>query len=156
MGDDTVRINCINDKCGTFVMDERLNARYKRTGETFYCPAGHAQHYTGESTESKLKKKNKELKRKIERLEERVEKYRDHLSDQWDAIREKDGLIKSLEDRLLETTDQSGAVEVSEDRWMWACSCGSSSHARFDTKREAWQAYDGHRERMHEEAAAEA
>jgi hypothetical protein len=47
-------VDCCN--CGMrFAMTTNLNQRLRnKPGSTFYCPAGHSQHYTGKSAEQKL------------------------------------------------------------------------------------------------------
>lgn len=43
----------------------------KRNDHTFYCPRGHAQHYTGESEEAKLKRQLEDRDRQLEWARER-------------------------------------------------------------------------------------
>ncbi len=46
---------CCN--CGTiFAMTEDLNKRLRNNHETFFCPSGHRQSYTGESAAEKWKR----------------------------------------------------------------------------------------------------
>jgi DNA-binding XRE family transcriptional regulator len=54
-------------RCGmTWAMPTDFQNRRRKDRENFYCPAGHPQHYTGETSEQKLQR---ELDRKQQMLE---------------------------------------------------------------------------------------
>lgn len=51
---------CCN--CGIpFQMTQDLFERLKKCHNTFYCPVGHGQHYTGETDEERLKRRVAQL-----------------------------------------------------------------------------------------------
>jgi len=71
--------------CKTFACAERgcqstihlhhdVEARLRRTHETFYCPAGHSNYFPGKTTEekqiAKLEQRNESLGRTLERFRE--------------------------------------------------------------------------------------
>jgi hypothetical protein len=58
--------------------DEKLKYRNSPNRKTFYCPNGHAQHYLGETEETKLKR---ELQQERERAE-REERLRRRAQDE--------------------------------------------------------------------------
>lgn len=61
-----------------FAMDSDLNARRRQTGGTFYCPNGHAQHYT-ETEVQKLKKQNESLRKNLAWTDEALTRaYNEH------------------------------------------------------------------------------
>lgn len=67
---------------------------YKRLlankGESFYCPNGHGQHYTGKTEVEKLKEK-------LEALQKEKEQQHEDLQNKWlDALGEKQKLEKQL------------------------------------------------------------
>lgn len=64
----TVGINLITETCCScgvlFAMSEELyNRKQSQRGETFYCPNGHGQHYTGESDKARAERLAKALER---------------------------------------------------------------------------------------------
>lgn len=59
-------------------------------GESFYCPNGHGQHYTGK-TEAEI------LKAKLEQVQKENEEREQELQNKWlDALGEKNKLEKQL------------------------------------------------------------
>lgn len=57
-------------KCGVmFAMPEEWQVKFRQNHEHFYCPAGHSQHYTGETEEEKLRQKVARLQTNIEHKE---------------------------------------------------------------------------------------
>ncbi len=50
-----VEIECCNCHV-VFAITEEWQAALRKCHNWFYCPAGHVQHYTGESDEEKLKR----------------------------------------------------------------------------------------------------
>lgn len=138
MSDPTVRINCVKDGCGTFPMDRALYNRYKRTGETWHCPAGHAQHFT-ESTEQKLRDRIDGLERKVKRLKR-------HADNSHQAWRKEKTRRKHLEQIVFERV--TGILQFGEDDYRWSCSCGGHGIKGFDTPEDARGAWQGHRDRQ--------
>ena len=52
--EELVHIACATEKCGhTICMKPEVQARYRRTHETYRCPAGHANYYPAETDEEK-------------------------------------------------------------------------------------------------------
>jgi hypothetical protein len=72
-----VEVTCYKDGCGysPFPMSAAYNARCRRTGESFICPAGHSQFYNGGLTADQ--KRIKELERRVEGLKEYNEQLRE-------------------------------------------------------------------------------
>lgn len=68
--------NCLTH----FAMDQELYRRAKETGRTFYCPNGHAQHYT-ETEVQKLKKQNQNLKARVGWAEDDATRARTEASE---------------------------------------------------------------------------
>lgn len=59
-------IHCCHDGCGVpFGMPQNWMDHYRKTHKWFYCPAGHHQHFPGESTEEKLARELEETQRKL-------------------------------------------------------------------------------------------
>ncbi len=62
--------------CGSiFQISTSLDKELLRTHKAFYCPAGHSQHYTGESDEAKARReKNRAdvLEAKLEEAQARI------------------------------------------------------------------------------------
>jgi ssDNA-binding Zn-finger/Zn-ribbon topoisomerase 1 len=62
---------CCN--CGvTFAMAKKFKEQRLRDRQTFYCPAGHGQHYTGETDADKLRRaeqRNRALKDQLDAAE---------------------------------------------------------------------------------------
>lgn len=145
MTNEIVRINCLKDDCGTFPMDRALYNRYKRTGDTWSCPNGHRQYFT-ESTEQPLREK-------ISRLQTRIDSILNSLDRERDEKHKHKNAKLALRDELITVKRQDnpdGVLELYDDHYVWVCECGSNGVKPFGEEREAWDAYDGHRERMHE------
>lgn len=142
MSNDIIRISCVNESCGTFPMDRALRDRLKRTGGTFTCPAGHQQHFT-ESREQELQNKIDELERKVERLENREESLWETLDERHKQLQQQRERRRIAEKELLD--DANGVVEIGEE-WMWACRCGGRGNKRFESKEEAKEGLQRHRE----------
>lgn len=152
MGDENiVRVSCATDGCGTFPMDKALHHRLKRSGDTFTCPAGHRQHFSGPTdTEQKLRERINELEDRVARLQEKLESRRDAMKSWHTRYREEQNKRGDVQKRLLDGED--GVVEVREETYMWACECGNKGRADFDTRTDARNAYQQHRENVHDEA----
>lgn len=145
MSDDTVRLSCVSENCGTFPMDRALRDKLKRTGETFTCPAGHQQHFT-ESTEQQLREK-------IERLEDRLETFEEWEDQLRESKREYRELSNLFRRELLSRVE--GVVELGDDDgYLWGCKCGSCARKMFDERNDAEDAYNTHR-RQHCERPTE-
>lgn len=154
MGDDNiVRVSCATDGCGTFPMDKALHNRLKKSGDTFTCPAGHQQHFSGEEDlVQKLKNRISELEGEVERYKERYEHFRESMHNWHDKYREAEDARMEVQKRILDGRD--GVVEVREEAYMWACECGNTGRAEFDTRTDARSGYQQHRENAHDEAEA--
>jgi hypothetical protein len=61
-------IDCYKCHC-VFAIPREMNDRLLKTHDTFYCPAGHAQHYLGLTPEQKLQRELDEKQRQLEREE---------------------------------------------------------------------------------------
>lgn len=138
--DGYVRVACANENCGTFLLDEALYRKLKRTGDTFHCPEGHGQHFKSETKE--LRERIEELENKLERAQKKAKRehgkavdYRKKLSDERDRVRR-------LKDKVLDDAD--GVVEAVEDEWAWGCACGSRGRKPFATEEAAREAYQRH------------
>ena len=72
----TVEIQCCVAGCGhsPFPMAESFYERARRTHEFWHCPAGHAQHFTGESEEERLSREVKTLRRQLATVRELYER----------------------------------------------------------------------------------
>jgi len=145
MSDETVRVTCVADNCGTFPMDAALVDRLKRTGDPFTCPAGHQQHFT-ESPEKQLRERVQQLEREVDRLEDRVGHYRENAHDAWDDLREERTRRKHAESLLLSYA--TGVVEVAPDEYKWACECDARGQKAFDSVENARDAFEAHQDRM--------
>lgn len=81
----TTKLTLVIEECYTcgivFGMPDSLKTRLLRTHETFYCPAGHGQHYTGPSDVEKLKKQLEAAEQQIGTLTARAR----HEQDQREA-----------------------------------------------------------------------
>ncbi len=53
----------------TFAMPTSWRDHYLKTRDSFYCPAGHSQHYTAETEEERLKRQVAQLQTRVERQE---------------------------------------------------------------------------------------
>lgn len=52
---------CCREECHvTFWITCDMQTRFKKTHESFYCPNGHAMHYTGENDEQKIRNLERE------------------------------------------------------------------------------------------------
>lgn len=61
-------------KCGVvFWVPARLNAARRKDGGTFYCPNGHAQHYT-ETDADRFRRERDRLQQKISEMQDRADK----------------------------------------------------------------------------------
>lgn len=59
-------ITCCNKNClQPFAMTTAMKAARLKDKATFYCPNGHPQHFTGETTEERLRKSVETLQTKI-------------------------------------------------------------------------------------------
>ena len=66
---------CCN--CGmAFAMSNDFHQRRKKDHKTFYCPAGHAQHYVGKTEEQKLKDELAKKQRQLEAETSRAATFR--------------------------------------------------------------------------------
>lgn len=66
---------CCN--CGIpFAMESDFQRRRRNDHETFWCPAGHAQHYTGKSEEQRLHEQLEATRRRLENAQLNVDRAR--------------------------------------------------------------------------------
>lgn len=87
----TVSITCYQKGCGysPFPMEKGFYERARRTHESWHCPAGHAQHFAGESDEDRLERENKHLRRERDRWQANYERaWRDARICPWPTCRE--------------------------------------------------------------------
>lgn len=69
-------IACCKEKCGhRFWLPDAVEKHLRRTGETFYCPAGHSQHFPDDAHPER--KKIRQLEDRINRLRKSRDKIRD-------------------------------------------------------------------------------
>lgn len=143
MNNEIKRVNCIADGCGTFAMDKALYDRYQKTGETFHCPAGHAQYFS-ESTESKLNNRIEELERKVRSRDRRIQ----NLLDSIDRYRSDLNTEKQRGKQLREALADNGVTGVipGDEEWTWVCGCGGHGYKWFDEREDAEEALMAHRE----------
>lgn len=148
MSENTVRINCVRDDCGTFVMDRQLRDRYKRTGESFHCPAGHSMHFT-ETTEQKLRARIEELEDQLERTETRAERTRERQSELWQERNQLRGAVSDLLQFAAEdivTERGSGVVKLAANAHTWVCECGGRGRSLKRHEGDAERLYEQHQE----------
>lgn len=88
-------------KCGVlFAMPETWQTEFRKTHESFTCPAGHSQFYPGETVEEKLRKQVAQLQTSIERKEAYEETLR---AEKWElklkcaAVR---GVVTRIKNRV--------------------------------------------------------
>lgn len=77
---ETILVQCCVAGCGhsPFPMAADFERRARRTHEWWYCPAGHSQHWSGQTREE----------RRIAELEGRVEVLRAENSEYWERVKE--------------------------------------------------------------------
>lgn len=141
---DVRRIACANRNCGTFPLDEQLYQKLQRTGETFHCPDGHPQHFSGSNTK-KLKQRVEELESKLERAKKRADRMNDRAHSAWDQYQEQKQRRKFAESRLLDYA--KGVVEVGPEQFRWSCECDSRGQKTFADVDNAKSAFKEHRRR---------
>jgi len=82
-------ISCCNCKV-VFAMPETWLTHYRKTHDYFHCPAGHRQHFTGETEEERLRKQVARLQTDQEHAAARIEdlrKQRDTAKHQRDGMK---------------------------------------------------------------------
>lgn len=83
---------CCN--CGmAFAMPKDYQERRRKDHESFYCPAGHRQHYLGETEETKLR-------RKLESTEHRLSQEEDRRERAEEQSRQKERKYARIRDRV--------------------------------------------------------
>lgn len=84
-----------------FLVSARFNADCRKDGRTFYCPAGHGQHYRlGETEEQKLKRRLEEEQRRNERLNNAVGDYRQRVIATERSLSATKGVVTKLKTRI--------------------------------------------------------
>lgn len=130
--ENAVRIACATENCGSFLMDPALYQKLQQTGETFYCPEGHPQHFSDAEI--------LQYQQEIAHLKERLGFLEDECDEAWDEYLDERARRKTAEQLLLENV--AGVIELWPDEWKWACECESHGAKAFETEeaaREAWQ-----------------
>lgn len=78
-------------KCGVlFAMPSTWQAHFKKNHKSFFCPAGHGQHYTQECEEERLKRHVAQLQTFIEHKDARIQEVinqRESLKHQRDGMK---------------------------------------------------------------------
>jgi chromosome segregation ATPase len=141
---ETVRISCVAENCGTFPMDKALKQKLQRSGETFCCPEGHAQHFT-ESKEQQLRERITGLESELEQTKRRLQSREETLDEIWDDYQEQKDCRKFAESRLLDYA--KGIVEVADETYRWSCECDSRGQKAFTDLDACQSAFQEHRRR---------
>lgn len=77
---------CCN--CGMlFAMPKKIQERLRNDGKTFYCPAGHQQHYVGPTAADKLREENERQRQMLEAAQSRASTAEQSLSQVTKAHR---------------------------------------------------------------------
>jgi len=88
-------------KCAVlFAMPVAWDTEFRKTHQEFYCPAGHRQYYSGESTEEKLRREVANLQTTIERKEAYEAELRSRnskLTRRCSAVR---GVVTRIKNRV--------------------------------------------------------
>jgi hypothetical protein len=79
-----------------FAIPHTLRLRLRKSHAIFYCPAGHAQHYTGESSED-------QLRQEVERLRKRAENLRAEYDQEWKAHKATERRLSAAKGVLTKT-----------------------------------------------------
>lgn len=67
------------------VLHRDQEQRLRRTGESFYCPAGHSQHFTGKTAEQREIERLQKVERWLEEaLHERLDELQHRSSCPWE------------------------------------------------------------------------
>lgn len=81
---------CCNCGVPFFMPTDFYKQKLNNPNESFYCPNGHGQHYTGKTEAQKLREK-------LERLEKEKQEQEELLQNRWlDELNEKKKLEKQL------------------------------------------------------------
>jgi len=87
-------------RCGmTFAVPTTMDHRYHQSHETFYCPAGHGQSYTGESDADKLKK----LQRQLEAAKKHAKEMEGWGEEQSELRRQTERRLSATKGQLTKT-----------------------------------------------------
>lgn len=90
---------CCN--CGvSFAMTADFQKRKRQDRTIFYCPAGHKQHYTGESEEEKLRRDNQNLKQQQARYADIISDKNHEIKRQKNKVRAEKGAKTKLKRRV--------------------------------------------------------
>lgn len=81
-------------------MPESWNEHYRKTHDWFYCPAGHQQHYTGETEAERLKRQVAQLQTTIERKEAYEQTLRNEVREQRLKCAAVRGVVTKIKRRI--------------------------------------------------------
>lgn len=82
-------IACASQGCAhRFWLPEAVERRLRRTGEKFFCPAGHRQFFTADAHPER--KRIQQLERELRRANERAARFHKSWEDEIQASRELD------------------------------------------------------------------
>jgi len=79
-----------------FAIPHVLRLRLRKSHDTFYCPAGHAQHYVGVSDEDVLKEK-------LRKAEARAAEWRAEYDREWGARKATERRLSAAKGVLTKT-----------------------------------------------------
>lgn len=89
------QVQCYREDCEHVIrFPGPVYEQLRRTGNTFYCPAGHAQRFTDEA--HPLREKINQLEQRIDRLWTHRDKYRDRIRQQSEEKRDLRAQLRDL------------------------------------------------------------
>lgn len=88
-------------KCGVeFAMPAAWSDSLRESHAIFYCPAGHAQHYAGETEAERLRKEAEQLRRRLEFAKNEAAAERDRTARQRRRVSAAKGRVTRLKNRV--------------------------------------------------------
>lgn len=126
------RIACPVEKCpAVTVLDDALEAKYRRTGESWYCPAGHSQFFNAKP--DPRDQEIQQLKRQL--IQENLE-WSTMAQARWAVERQRDAYRAAFRD---DYNGPSGVVEGPDGARSWLAPCGAWGHwLDADAEHVAW------------------
>lgn len=120
----TTNVTCCHKDCyATIILPEGVESKLRRTGEWFYCPSGHRQHFT--PGPSKEQGEISELKR----LLAREQSYCSDLWRRYIALEERLGKYQAAWlDDLLGEDPSADVYEAPDGTVVWVAPCGAHGH----------------------------
>jgi hypothetical protein len=92
--------NLVTEQCCAcqmlFAMPADLKRRLRNNHESFYCPAGHKQHYTGETDADQLRRERDRLKQSLAERDDRIGR----LTEQRDEAHRSASAFKGVATRI--------------------------------------------------------